>query len=108
MKIDKVAGFNMSKFIGRKCLVRCDKSGVFYGTVEEVEGQYVRISNARNIRYWDGANRIEQLSVEGTKKPENCQFTVVVKEIELFDLIQLLPCAVEAIKSIEAVKEWKF
>ena len=45
--------------------------------------------------------------MEGTKAPDNCKFTMSVDEIEVFDLIQLLPCSDDAINNIEKVKEWK-
>ena len=93
--------------LGKKYLVRCDRSGVFFGTLVEVEGQRAKIKNARKIYYWDGANCLEQLSKEGTKKPNNCKFTVIVEEIEVFDLIQLLYCTEIAISNIEGVREWK-
>ena len=93
--------------LGEKYLIRCDRSGVFYGTLVEVEGTRARIENARKIYRWDGAACLEQLSAEGTKKPGDCKFTMTVDEIEVLDLIQLLPCTSEAIQSIEAVLEWK-
>jgi hypothetical protein len=90
-----------------KYLFRCDRSGVFYGEKVLIEGQRAIIKNARKIYYWDGANCLEQLSAEGTKRPHNCKFTMTVDTIEVFDLIQLLKCTEEAIKSIDGVKEWK-
>ena len=91
-----------------KYLFRCDRSGVFYGEKIEIEGQRAKIKNARKIYYWDGANCLEQLAMEGTSKPSNCKFTMYVDEIEVFDLIQLLKCTEIAVKSIEDVKEWKY
>lgn len=93
--------------MNEKYLVRCDRSGVFYGELVELEGRRAKIKNARKIYYWDGANCLEQLAMEGTKEPDNCKFTMIVDEIEVFDLIQLLSCSHDAIKNIEAVKEWK-
>ena len=93
--------------LNEKYLVRCDRSGVFYGTLVELEGQRAKLKNARKIYYWDGAACLEQLSVEGTKKADKCKFTMVVEEIEVFDVIQVLPCSIEAISNIEAVAEWK-
>jgi hypothetical protein len=92
--------------IKMKYLFRCDGSGVFYGEKVEIEGQRAKIKNARKIYYWDGANCLEQLCMEGTKKPENCKFTMAVDEIEVFDLIQILPCTEQARASIEGVPKW--
>ena len=90
-----------------KYLFRCDRSGVFYGEKVEIEGQRAKIRNARKIYYWCGANCLEQLATDGTKRPNDCKFTVTVSEIEVYDLIQLLPCTDEAIKSIDGVREWR-
>ena len=91
-----------------KYLFRCDRSGVFYGEKVEIEGQRAVIKNARKIYYWSGANCLEQLSAEGTKRPNDCKFTMTVDSIEVFDLIQILPCTDVAIKSIDEVIEWKY
>jgi hypothetical protein len=92
---------------GAKVIVRGDRSGVFFGTLEEVAGREVVLSNCRRLWYWDGACSISQLAVDGTKKPENCKFTVTVDKILILDAIEIIPCTDMAIKSIEGVKEWK-
>ena len=50
---------------------------------------------------------IHILATEGTKAPENCKFTVAVAEIEIMEVIEIIPCTQEAIESIEGVREWK-
>lgn len=97
----------MENYIGKKCIIRCDRSGVFFGTLESLEGQQAKISNVRNIWYWDGAASVMQLAVEGVKNPKGCKFTVTVSEIIVTDAIQIVPCTEQAIKDIEAVKTWK-
>ena len=96
----------MENYIGKKCIVRCDRSGVFFGTLEEFEGQRARISNVRNIWWWEGAASIMQLASEGTKRPNACKFSVTVPEIVVTDVIQAIPCTECAIANIEAVKPW--
>lgn len=90
-----------------KYLFRCDRSGVFYGEKVEIEGQRAVIRNARKIFCWSGANCLEQLALEGTKRPSGCKFTVIVPQIEVCDLIQLIECTNVAVESIEAVREWR-
>lgn len=92
---------------GIKVIVRGDRSGVFLGTLEERNGQEVTLSNCRRIWYWDGAASISQLAVDGTSKPEECKFTVVVSEILILDAVEIIPCTDRAIKSIESVRIWK-
>jgi hypothetical protein len=97
----------MENYIGKKCIVRCDRSGVFFGTIAEMEGQRARIANVRNIWWWEGAASVMQLAAEGTKKPDDCKFSVAVSEIVVTDVIQVIPCTNEAIAHLEAVKPWK-
>lgn len=90
----------------RKVIVRGDRSGVFFGTLVERNGREVKLANCRRLWYWDGAASIHQLSVDGTTNPEGCKFTMSVKEIEILDAIEIIPCTENAIKVIENVKVW--
>ena len=97
--------------INKKCIIRAAKAGVFFGTVKEINdtpaGREVVMENSRRIWYWSGAASISQLATEGTKKPDECKFTVVVPEHNVLDVIEIIPCSDEAIKSIEGVEVWK-
>lgn len=93
--------------IGKYCIVRGKDSGIFAGTVKEIEGQRVLMENVRRIWYWDGAASISQLAKSGTTAPGNCKFTVCVDSALLLDVIEIIPCTEKAVKSIEKVKEWK-
>ncbi len=98
----------MSKnFIGKKVIVRGDRSGVFFGTLAEKEGTEVKLNNCRRIWYWDGAASISQLAVDGTTRPTNCKFTVTVDEIIITDAIEIIACTEKAADKIEKVAEWK-
>ena len=97
----------MKENIGKKVIIRGDRSGVEYGTLVAQEGQEVTLKNARRIWYWDGAASLSQLAKDGTSKPSNCKFTVFVDSITILDAIEIIPCTNKAIISIEEVKEWK-
>ena len=97
----------LNEMIGKKVIVRGDRSGVFFGTLAGKEGTDVKLTGCRRLWYWDGACSISQLAVDGTKDPECCKFTVTVDEICILDAIEIIPCTDKAIKSIEGVKEWK-
>lgn len=88
-------------------IVRGDRSGVFFGEFIERKGREVKLANCRRLWYWDGACSISQLAVDGTSKPDNCKFTVTVKEIEILDAIEVIPCEDKSVTSIMYVKEWK-
>ena len=94
-------------FIGKKVIIRGDRSGVFFGTLVAKEGREVKLENCRRLWYWDGAASISQLATDGTVKPDNCNFTVTVSEIIITDAIEVILCTDKAIKIIEEVKVWK-
>lgn len=97
----------MEKFIGKKVIIRGDRSGVFFGTLSSKEGREVELTNCRRLWYWDGAASISQLAVDGTTEPDKCKFTVTVDEIIIMDAVEIIPCSEKAIKVIEGVKVWK-
>lgn len=93
--------------IGKKVIIRADRAGVFFGTLREKNGNEVVLTDCRRLWYWDGAASISQLAVEGTKKPDNCKFTMEVPTITILGVIEIIPCTDEAIKSIQGVSVWK-
>lgn len=93
--------------IGKKVIIRADKSGVFFGTLKEKNGSEVILENCRRLWCWYGAASISQLAVEGTKRPNDCKFTLAVPTIAILDVIEIIPCTDEAVKSIEEVSVWK-
>lgn len=97
----------MKENIGKKVIIRGDRSGVEFGELVAQEGQEVTLRNARRIWYWDGAASLSQLAKDGTSAPNNCKFTVYVNSITILDAIEIIPCTDKAIKSIEGVKAWK-
>ena len=97
--------------IGKKVIIRADRAGVFFGTLkskrETPAGVEVELENSRRIWYWSGAASLSQLATEGTKNPDSCKFTVVVPQHMVMQVIEIIPCTDEAIKSIESVKVWR-
>lgn len=90
------------------CIVRTYSAGVFAGYYDrKTKGQEGTVFNARRLWYWDGANSLSQLALEGVKKPENCKFAMEVPEVDLKNIIEVLPCTEVARLNILSVKEWK-
>ena len=96
-----------SKITENYVIIRTYSAGVFAGYLQKREGQEVVLATARRIWYWDGAASLSQLAMEGTSKPDNCQFPCAVNEITLTQAIEIIPCTEKAMKSIQAVKIWK-
>lgn len=102
--VKKQVGYKM---VGKKVIVRGDKSGVFFGTLKERDECEVLLADARRIWYWEGAASISQLACEGVKQPERCKFAMPVKSILLLDAVEITPCTEEATDIIESVYVWK-
>lgn len=92
---------------GKKYIIRSYGAGVFFGEIAERNGREVTMKNARRLWKWEGATECIQLAMEGVKKPGRCSFTRYVDEIELLNVIEIIPCTDEAAKSIEGVPIWK-
>ncbi len=92
----------------QKYILRSPDAGVFYGEIEnELDAtRIIKMKNARQIWYWEGAATILQLSKTGTVAPEKCKFTTTVNEITISNVSELIPCTDDAVKSIDSVEEW--
>ena len=101
----------IEKLIGKKVIIRSYGAGVFFGTLNEAERcedkWTVELLDCRRLWYWRGACSITQLAVDGTKAPNECQFTVTEKSVVVSSVIEIHKCTEDAIKSIQSVKEWK-
>lgn len=97
----------METNIGKKVIIRGDKSGVEFGELVEHKGREVTLKDARRIWFWAGAASVSQLAKDGTTDPSSCKFTVTVDSITILDAIEIIPCTDKAIKSIEDVEVWK-
>ena len=88
-------------------IVRTYTAGVFAGYVKSRNGQEVVMLKARRLWSWSGAASLSQLAVDGTSKPDSCQFPEEVSKIELLQAIEILDVTDKAQKSIKSVQVWK-
>lgn len=99
----------MENYIGKKCIVRCDSAGVFFGEVAGVEdtaaGKDVRMKDVRKVWCWYGAAAVEQLAQDGCN--EESKLTVSVPEMVVAQAIQIIPCTDRAVEVMEALPVWR-
>jgi hypothetical protein len=88
-------------------IVRATNAGVFFGKIKERSQGEVTMTDVRKLWYWDGACAVEQLAVDGTKRPDRCKFTVIVPEMIIADPIQIIECSKKAVESLRGVVVWK-
>ena len=99
----------MTTNIGKKCIIRTNRAGVFFGILADYDSlsRTAELHNTRRLWYWSGAASLSQLAVEGVKNPQNCKFTVIVPQMQVMEVIEIIPCTDEATKNIESVAIWK-
>ena len=90
------------------CIIRTYSAGVFAGLINRnFVGKEATIYDSQRIWYWSGASSLSQLANEGTKNPSACKFTQLIKEMDLKEIIEIIPCSLIAEASIKAVKIWE-
>ena len=93
----------------QKYIIRTNRAGVFFGNIAEFDAntRIATLDNARRLWYWDGACSLSELAELGTAAPNNCKFSITVKNIIVCEVIEMIPCSDNAAKQIEGVREWK-
>ena len=93
------------------CIIRSYGAGVFAAYVKEqkseINGVNVIVVNARRLHSWSGACSLSQLALEGTKNPSSCNFSVIVPEQFIANVVEIIPISKEGMQSIDAVEVWK-
>ena len=96
---------NLAKdFIGKKVLVRSYDAGVYFGTLEDVEGESAKLSNVRNIWQWQGATCLAQIAEDGIRSGKVSQ---KVNSMILNRVCQILPLTNKAIDNLYNQPIWK-
>ena len=99
----------MTNYIGKKVIIRSSGAGVFFGTLNDWDAanSVAELNQCRRLWYWNGACSLSQLATEGVKCPDDCKFTVTVENMQITQVIEIIPCTQEAIINIERVRVWK-
>ena len=92
----------------RYCIVRTYSAGVFAGFIDisKIEGKTGTVRSARRLWSWSGAASLSELAQRGTSDPSSCKFPCEVDSVLLTEIIEVIPCTAEAIKSIKSVPIW--
>ena len=107
MLISGKEGNEQSPNLGKVCMIRTYSAGVHFGEVVSKHKQNVVLKNARRVWYWDGACSLSQLAMEGSGKISDCKIAMPVNEIELDQVIEVIPMTSDAIANLEGAKHWK-
>ena len=94
----------MQEYIGKKVLIRANGAGVYFGTLERMEGDQVKVTNVRNIWHWTGASCLSQIANEGVIGDK---IGPTVSSMVINNVLQVIPLTDRAITNLESHKEWK-
>ena len=94
--------------IGKWVLIRGDRSGVFVGTLARLDPvtSTVELDEARHIWSWQGAANTAEIAAHGVAQPKACKFVAAPDRIQIWDVIELIPCTPRAEKCLRAVPLW--
>lgn len=93
----------MSNYIGKKVLVRSCDAGVYFGTLEDMDGDQCLLSNVRNIWHWTGATCLSQVANDGVT---GNKIGPVVGSMLLNGCCQVMPLSDKAIVNLENQPVW--
>lgn len=94
-------------YIGKKVIVRCNRAGVFFGTLKEYDSttREAVLGDVRRVHCWEGAASLSQMAMEGVSG--SSRLTMVVPEMAVMEVIEIIPCADKAVECLENFEVWK-
>jgi len=90
------------------CVVRTYSAGVHIGYVAEFgtkQPQYAKLFKSRRLHYWNGAASLSQVSIDGVDSTS--RIAMELPEIELTDVVEVIPCSTKAAEFFKGAKAWK-
>lgn len=93
------------EFIGTQVLVRSYDAGVYFGTLEAVEGETIKVSNVRNIWRWEGASCLSQIANDGIR---GGKVGPTVGSMIINRCCQIIPLTTKAIENLKNQPAWTY
>ena len=90
------------------CVVRTYSAGVHIGYVEEFgvkHPQHIKLIDSRRLHQWSGACSLSQVAMDGVDSSSRIAMTL--PEIELTDVIEVIPCSEKSAEFFQSAKAWK-
>ena len=95
------------KYIGKKVLIRGYECGVYFGTLANIDGETVELTNVKNIWSWEGANNLFEVANKGIDTGAS-RVTESVESAVFTGVCEIVPCTEKAIKNLEGIQAWEF
>ena len=101
---------NMYKKL-EKVLIRSYASGVHFGYLAEerdlLSGKQVKLLNSRRIHYWVENASLSQIAKRGITDNEENRISVSIPEIEITQVIEIMPLSDIVFEQMINYREWK-
>lgn len=95
---------SLNTMIGKKCIIRTYSAGVHFGEIAEKSGTEVIVKNARRLWQWKAKESISLSAVAKYGLDRSGSKVCAPVDSIWLDAIELIPCADDAIKSIEGAE----
>ncbi len=90
------------------CVIRTYSAGVHIGYVKEFgekHPQHAKLLKSRRLYQWSGACSLSQVAMDGVN--DTSRIAMELPEIELTDVVEVIPCSEKAARFFASVKVWK-
>lgn len=91
------------------CVVRTYSAGVHIGYVKEFgdkHPQHAILLNSRRLHYWDNACSLSQVAIDGVDVVKS-RIAIELPEIQLTDVIEVIPCSEKSAQLFKTAEAWK-
>ena len=91
------------------CVLRTYSAGVHIGYLAEFgkkHPQHAKLLRSRRLHYWEGAASLSQVALDGVD-PNKSRIAMELPEIELTDVIEVIPCSKLSADFFQKAAAWK-
>jgi formylmethanofuran dehydrogenase subunit B len=106
-KLENLTNCIDQHLIGKKVIIRTYSAGVHFGTLIEKANEEVILKNSRRLWYWETINKGISLSEVANHGVHSNSKICETIEILWLQAIEIIPCTIEAITSIEDKNVYK-
>ncbi len=89
-------------------VIRTYSAGVHIGYVKEFgvkDPQHAKLLKSRRLHYWTNACSLSQVAMDGVA--DDSRIAMELPEIELTDVIEVIPCSEKSAEFFKSAKVWK-
>jgi len=101
---EQKGNIGLNGMIGKKAIIRTYSAGVWFGTVEQKSGNELIVTNARRMWRWHTKKSISLSSCAIYGINQDKSKIVSAVESVWLEAIEIIPCTIVAIKSIEGTE----